>query len=241
MSHGAPDYSNVRKEGLVFRIDDMAELAVRLGSIVSFDRRGDVYWFYGFNEGIGDFVQTKVGANSNVELVSTMYEHPPFSCRVKVSASVGGYCSIKRRLAIPKTTNIGAQASLRISAATKDIRIYLVSSNGTNRYESVVALKPLDQKIQIYDGSLGWVDVATNLPAYTNISHFVHMKVVMNIDTNKYVRVMLDNTEYDVSTNVTKTVADTTARSIFTEIMNVTNESTIDSVFVDNIIVTVNE
>jgi len=53
MPHGAPDWSNVVKYYQVHRLDDMAELAARLGSVVQYDRRGDVFFMDSFENGKG--------------------------------------------------------------------------------------------------------------------------------------------------------------------------------------------
>ena len=53
MGHGYPDYGTQGPVSTVHSIQDLGELAVRLGSIVTFDRRGNVLWLDGFDSGIG--------------------------------------------------------------------------------------------------------------------------------------------------------------------------------------------
>jgi len=52
MPHGAPDDSNVLKIGEDYRLDDLSELAARLGSIVNYRRTGDVYFMEDFSYGL---------------------------------------------------------------------------------------------------------------------------------------------------------------------------------------------
>ncbi len=241
MAHGAPDYSNVKKDGFVFRIDDMAELAVRLGSIVSYDRRGDVYWFYGFDYGIGDLLESTVGASSTVSLRTDFYEHPPFACRLTAGGDAGNYATISRRLATPSTVNVGTQVSIRPSSSSADIRLYIENFNGTSRFRSKLRLNPQVGTLQIEDDTEGWVTIATGLPAFTSIAHFIHMKVIMDITTNKYVKAVLDDTEYDISDYDAAESSSSISKSILASVYNLSTESGNDSINVDNLIVTINE
>jgi len=64
MVRGAPDDSNVVKQGDVFRLDDMAELAVRLGSMVRYNRDGTVMFWDDFEKGMAKWTVLTTGAGA---------------------------------------------------------------------------------------------------------------------------------------------------------------------------------
>ncbi|GAI56753.1 unnamed protein product, partial [marine sediment metagenome] len=57
MAHGQPDFGMYQIAKTIYRLADMGELAVRLGSIVTHDRRGDVIWMDNFDSGIAKWYQ----------------------------------------------------------------------------------------------------------------------------------------------------------------------------------------
>ena len=52
MAHGARDFGIYAPKETIVTIEDLGELAVRLGSPVNYDRKGDVVWVDGFEDGI---------------------------------------------------------------------------------------------------------------------------------------------------------------------------------------------
>jgi len=62
MAHGTPDWGVTASKKTIYSLHDMGELAVRLGSIVSFDRRGDVIFSDSFQNGLGKVYASGVGA-----------------------------------------------------------------------------------------------------------------------------------------------------------------------------------
>jgi len=52
VAHGAPDWWGTEQTSTVHLVQDVGELAARLGSIVTFDRRGNVIWLTSFEDGL---------------------------------------------------------------------------------------------------------------------------------------------------------------------------------------------
>jgi len=52
MAHGQPDYGMYTLANTIYRLTDMGELAARLGSINTYDRRGDVIFLDSFESGL---------------------------------------------------------------------------------------------------------------------------------------------------------------------------------------------
>jgi len=63
VAHGTPDWGVTAGARTVYQMTDLGELAVRLGSIVTHDRRGDVIFLEDFEEGMGRwrFPRTPLG------------------------------------------------------------------------------------------------------------------------------------------------------------------------------------
>ena len=68
MAGETPDYGRLSAQATVFPVTDLGELAARLGSIVSHDRRGDVIWLDGFEDGLDKWQPTTSGSGAAVDL-----------------------------------------------------------------------------------------------------------------------------------------------------------------------------
>lgn len=241
MSHGAPDYSNVSKDGLVYRVDDLGELAVRLGSIVTYERRGEVYWLTNFDNGLGDFESFTSGIGSDIKLNNVKNEIGPYSIELIGGNQVGYYAQINKILAVPLSSKVGFQISIEHSSDSYVTQIDLTIYDGFTLYNGSVWIQPTLQQIQLRNSDGDYFVLASGLSFLPNTQYFMHVKLVIDIETNKYVRLLIDNTEYDISAYSLASGGSSIKKSIQAKVTNFNDTQDPSSIYVDNFIITVNE
>jgi len=93
MPHGAPDWSNVVKYEKVHRLDDMAELVARLGSLVIYDRRGDLVWCDSFEYGLQAWEKDPQGTGAAALVTCEAFRSRGFCA--KMIAGSDGYALVR--------------------------------------------------------------------------------------------------------------------------------------------------
>jgi len=202
MAHGHEDFK--RRTEIYITADDidLNELAVRLGSIVNFDRRGNVIFANGFEQSIGAFRPTLVGVGSEIIQTADYVKNGAYSLRCTVDASFGGTVNLARMQAIPENKRIGIELSFTWNP---NIRIYdwsLWYYDGEVLYNPSVYMvpnsitNPMTLLLETPEGDIPLIPI-TNLKE--SVYFFHTLKLVADLDTKKYVRIILDDITYDIS------------------------------------------
>jgi len=187
MSRGRLDYS----------VDP--ELAARLGSVASLDRRGDVVFLEDFSEGAFRWQITPLGAGSSVALDTTRYRSKGFSCKM-VTANVGnGSVEIFRYFPVPLYSGIGLEVSFSTTGALGNLQFYV-------RLQTAVSYRQFTAMYNVQTGLLqifrqGLAAVNCNLPETLMVDTYLFhtLKLVGDYKTNRYMRLLLDNFYIDLS------------------------------------------
>jgi len=241
MTHGAPDYSNIQKTGLIYRLDDMAELAARLGSVVTYDRRGDVLWVETFEHGLSGVITDTVGVGSAAGLSALQSEYPPFSCYLTAGTTNPSYARVSHNIPTPLSLGIGVVVSVNFYTGNDQLRLTISFYDGTYWYIATLRVDITAQEIYYYDADGDWVLAASNIGDLITYSIFHHIKLIVNLSTLCYVRLHIDDKVYLLTDIPIRRQALTSAKVISIIVVNY-NTTGIDTPFyVDNIIVTTSE
>jgi hypothetical protein len=241
MSHGAPDYSNVLKDGSLYRVDDMAELAARLGSPIRHDRRGEVIWYNTFDYGLSGIHSSIVGSGSEITLEERFVETPPFAIELNTGSLIAASAFIYYELPIPTNLNLGLQSSIRASTNTERIYFDLWIYDGTNLNFARVIIDVDTGQIFYIDTDNNEVELSDTLPDLIGAGYYTHCKLVADFSSNNYVRFVFDGTEYDLSGTPLRQSANSAARRLYVKI-TLYNKTAVEAItYVDNMIVTTNE
>jgi len=199
MAHGAPDDSNVVKTGVVHRLDDMAELAARQGSPVVFDRRGDVVYQTDFREGLGMFHYGYYGTDGEIAFVTGHSRQGAYSVRMRAPDEDDERAYLQLAFPFQDPSKVGLEFSFSVAADTLWIRAHIAWLDGTKERRAEVRYDHVQSEVQYYDKTLGWTPKATGveLRECTRPEHT--MKLVADMATNEYVRLMLDSYTYSLA------------------------------------------
>lgn len=211
---GLPDYSTAAPvgqvpvgAGRVYSSSDTGELAARLGSPVTFDRRGNVVWFDSFENGFNKW-RIPPGSSGTVALSDARAYFGARSCKFTTAAVAGSYTAMTSYIHLPSLSKIGSafiltppdhggvpnpdyelEFSIGFSDRAFSLR-YLSYSPDNNRYQ-----------LALYTTG-GWTNAytITGDGLFNLFSYLFHtVKLVFDLATNKYERLIIDNMEYDIS------------------------------------------
>lgn len=241
MAHGAPDYSNVRKEEFVYRVDDMAELSARLNKSVSLERRGETVLFEDFAEGFNAWDATIFGTGSAVNLTADEFVSKGFAAEIIAGSDGAKQAKLDYELPLLSISKIGLEARIKQFANLDDIAIQIDLYDGTNLYTGRLRYSPNDEKITIKTPDDNDDVVQTSVTKPPDGELFGFMKVVLDTSNNMYVRGFYNNIQLDLSDYSLYTIASATApRMVIQLLVNGLGTTTAKAVY-DNIIVTRNE
>jgi hypothetical protein len=196
--HGKPDWGMVGPKATVYGMDDMGELAVRMGSPVMWDRRGDVILFDSFEgggvqsfsgtTGVGDYYRTRAGVSVHGPLARYFY----LAGAVNSDGYVSWYCT-------PTSIMVnGFEASVGYDQNIDHFGIALSYLDGANEYRASVHYFPATDVLAYQTGAAAWTTFATNVALWLVLHPFHVFKVVVDFDNLQFVRAIVNDVTYDL-------------------------------------------
>lgn len=188
--------------GPVYTSTDVAELAARLGSIVTFDRRGNVVFLEDFESGVEGWLHGTIGTGASVVWSAETSRSGGFSCKITTCLDGLYQASITKTLPLPVLGKIGAEISFSFVAWAPIDYIYLWMYLNTRTQIFTVAVRydRANDEIQYRDSAANWVTVtAEQIALFEEETCFHSLKMVADFVTGEYTRVIINNAEYDLS------------------------------------------
>lgn len=244
---GHPDYAapvglgNI-PVGPIYTMGDLGELAVRLGSIVSFDRRGSVVWLDDFEDNLGKWIASGGGTGNSQALSTDTARGGAKSAKlVTGSDAAGNYALLSRWFSLPKSYS---RMGLEFHYSINDSNWYLVL--GFTIYESDYYYRARVRvyqtgEIQIEDSTGTFQTVGTLTMPFGSITLFNALKLVVDVSERKYERLLFNQEEYDISTYSLYRLPTLGAYYAIVAIGCYTSEAVGKTFYVDDFILTQNE
>lgn len=241
MAHGAPDFARYRRDSVTFPTLDLAELAARLGSIVTYDRRGDVIFLDDFEENLAAWTTFTAGTGGAVALDTTHARSPGQSVKLTSGSTGGASASIYEYLPYREAGRFGLEAHFTVDNNLLKLLFRLVFFSGTERRYFLVEYRPAQTELRVQSSNGAYVTIADDVSLRTSAGLFHAAKLVVDAPENEYVRFLLDNTEYDLSGIASNETADTAQPylDVFIGAEGIAGTNAV--VYVDDVIVTQNE
>lgn len=199
MVHGAPDNYQVQKKAITYRLDDMAELAVRLGGISSFDRRGEVWFYDGFEDGLGKWEYNGAGSVGEHSISSKHVKSGGFAAKVLTVAAPGGGGYAIRYIGYYKLSKSGVECSFSFHHPDSLIRFGFTLGDNIHNYITGVRYDHANTKFEYLNSLNRWVNLVTNFRLAPNRDIFSTIKLIADFPNEKYVRCIINETEIDMS------------------------------------------
>lgn len=223
---------------------DLGELAVRLGSIVEYDRRGVVVDLDDFEAAVPHFTGN-AATNAYARLDQTYVYSGSQSCKLYVPATSGKWASILWNINPLVVGSHGSKITLsmyNMEAVDSDLEFMISMQDTVYRKFFGVRLNLKNKTLEYRDTNSSWTVFETNFNRKSLDYGFFHnMKLVVDLDKNAYVRFMFDTDTWDMSA-YSLTPETVNAEPYNQTVMQLkTNEATALIVYADNFVYTINE
>ncbi len=241
MPRGQPDFGLYAVKETVASLSDLGELAARLGSIVTYDRKGDVVWFDDFQGDLAAWLKYKGGAGADAYITADNAKRGAFCCKMISGGDGGGYMAITHYGGGLVFSKLGVEVSFTLNAFITQLRVPFLYYDGTNFYDAEIRYFPIDREIK-YRGSDNLFHSFATLTKLSTSGYVFHtLKYVIDLPNGKYNRVLLDNVVYDLSDIAIKIRTSTEFPYLSLNIGAFTEEDVNKTSYVTDVIITQNE
>jgi len=178
----------------------LAEHAARLGSINTFDRRGNVIFLEDFQGSLAKVIPSTNGVGASVSISNQRARHGAFSCKMVTGDVEGDWANVQIICPYPVLGKFGFEIAWNMGDADllDSIQLWLQLYDGSY-YRYITLHWDTTDKDWWWFGSGGWVDLGEfqNLHAGDTLFHIT--KVVFDFEALMGVRVMSNDKVIDVS------------------------------------------
>lgn len=241
MVHTLPPWTFKHRMSTIFGQIDIGELAARLGSIDNYDRRGNVIFMEDFEDNINRWFKFPIVGASSIAVSTERSRTGASSMKMTHSATDAETLYANNFLPIPVSGRFGLELSWTRGSNIDELQISIKKYDGTKRYDGIVKVDFANSRVRIYVAGGNWTDVVTSKTFYTMEYCFHTLKLVIDTATNKYVRLLLNNTEYDISASTVYSTTDTTGEHFRLQVQTLNGSAAANYTFIDDIVFTQNE
>jgi hypothetical protein len=223
-----------------------AELAARLGSPVTFDRRGNVFAYDRFETSplkwSKSFTTTGGGTGHSVTLSNDNVAHGEGCMKIVTPNKTGDYSRAMRSYAGLAHGNIGSHIILRLSALNHKTSTVLWARTGTKKVKAGIRVDSTGFScLTGFDPALdaSWTLFSSGQDFSINLNHPI--KFVVDLDNEKYIRCLFSGIEFDLSAYTPFTSAFISEEFIEAEVYSVSGIDANGIIYCDDLILTSEE
>lgn len=241
MARGQPDFGLYTPTGVASGIADPGEAAARLGSINVYDRRGWTVWMDDFEAPVLKWTASVAGAGVLPVLQSDLSFSGTQCPYLYTPGGLAASSIINRRFPLVRRGTVGAEIWVCGSTVTPGfIYLTLRVSDSRSSTQGRWLIDTVNHTIYIQSGGAE-IPIATNVYATAERHNFLPVKLVIDTDTDKYVRLIVGPDEYDISAYALQLIGGPGFHFIEAYIGVEGDASAIMYAYADNFILTQNE
>lgn len=241
MAHGQPDYGLYAAKETTYAQTDVAELAARLGSIVTFDRKGDIIWLDSFENGLAGWVISGAGTGYSVSETNKTARNGSFSAELICGSDAGRRAELWKYLPYPILGNLGLEVSFTVHGDTEWLQLLFRLFDGTSYIQGQLQYDKLNTRLRYLGDDGNWHDLQTSLDLYTGFWMFHTIKVTIDFQNSMYVKAKLDEHSWDMSALPIYTTGSPALPHLFLLINYQGSAGNNPKQYIDDVIVTQNE
>ncbi len=241
MVHTLPPWTSKWRMATIFGQIDQGELAARLKSINTFDRRGDTVFMEDFEAPTLTWTTVAIGTGASVALSAASYKSGSQSLKLTPGSTTTWHASATKLLALPVQSRLGFECSFSADDNTSYFSLGSSMYDGTTRYIQGILYDHANDHIDYYNSGGTYTEIASGIKFKTSIVMFMPLKVVIDYATGEYVRLMFGDTEYNLSGIPLWSGASANNPYCGMEVRHVGTAGNNPISYVDNVIITQNE
>jgi len=236
-----PDWSKYLPGSERHPLEDLGELAARLNSPVTFDRRGEVIWVDDFSTGLTRWRGAGTGGNSDVTVDADYSYWSGYSAKLYADGVVGGSAGLFRYFSPPKLGKWGFEIAIAFFSDFYWSQMSMVWDDGSDVYIGTIRLDNDSNELQYY-GSDGHYHKIVDLSTLHYDYGLYHLlKVVIDFENKTYERVIFNETEYDLTAHAIETAVTGNVPLKYVNINLTSDKANPDTARLGAAIVTANE
>lgn len=224
-----------------YPMQDSGELAARLRSPNVFDRRGEVIFIDDMRYGLTPYTILTSGAGAGVKVVASAGLTGPYAIRLTGGSDDDMNASITKFLGVADINNWGLEVGVAFNDDFDTFR-------GTLRYHTGAALYSMSFQLDFANGDLeideegaGYTTIASLPGKMTQGGMFHNIKIVGDMRTKYFKRLIFNYTEYDISEYLMETAASVNLESQMVQLALTSDSGDNDSCDIGRVIVTSGE
>lgn len=196
----SPDYSKYLPNSNRFSLDDMGELAVRLGSIDAFDRRGEVVWYDDFRHGLAEETIGVSGLGAGYNLNANNSFRSPFNLQLIAGSTSPFLTYTQKQIDAYIIDRLGFEFSFTALTDFDYFRFYIIQDTGLGQSKFAIRYSMTNSAVEFTNNLVDYTKIADYTPtAGANAKNNV-AKVVCDFVNDRMVRIIIGNREYNIST-----------------------------------------
>lgn len=199
MSHGYPDWGAQAPKITTYNLQDMAELAARLGSINTFDRRGDTVFQDDFEDNSAKWGYGLAGSGGSWGLSSESARNGAKCGKLICGDLAGDINFIDRFMGAPILGRHGYEISFSLGASIREVYFLLQIVLAGAWHSAGIVYRPQANTLLYLDSLNGYSDLASGVDLYESANAWHTIKFVIDTSTGKYKRLLIDGAVYDIS------------------------------------------
>lgn len=199
MPRGQPDYGITTETMVASGISDPGEAAARLGSINIYDRRGWTVWMDDFEAPALKWLSGDVAPDVPVRLVTTDSWMGAQSAYFSIPAASLGDSNLVKLFPLLRSGRVGFEFWVRGYTRTPGyFRARFHLADGSGFYQGDILIDMEANTVSIVTAIETKVIDTGSFHDYIALP-FIPIKVVVDVDTDTYVRLLVGSREYDIS------------------------------------------
>lgn len=243
VKHGAPDWSKYQVDSKVYPTLDFAEIPPRLGSPVTFDRRGNVYYLDSFEHGLRGWAKVEIDSGDAVDISPADYRTGGYSVKLVNGQATISQAGLRMKLPLLAAGKVGFSVAWRSPPGVPRFWIRMFWYSETVGWEAMVECEKAGGKVKLAQLDPIWTELATGITFYPSVvsTPWHVMKLVADFDTGYYTRLLLDRDEWDISSYPLLAVAVLAKNTLAIDFTAAGDNTTTYYTYVDDVIITQDE
>ena len=241
MTDTLPDYSDRGRNDSIAGVQDMSELAARLKSIHTFDRRGEVVWIDDFEHSANKWSLTGAGTGNNLAISAAASRNGDSSMELTTGNDGARSAMMRKILNYPKRANHGFEFSFTYADELDYIRVYFTVYDGALQHNFWLNIDQTNQIVQYYDIAANWINTGITFREIYAMPVFTPVKLVVDVTASEYVRLIYGAETFDMAGIAPDTAINPSEPQIMLQITAYSTAGNNATVYIDDVIVTQNE
>jgi hypothetical protein len=199
MTHGVPDWGVTNAPRNIYQVLDLGELAARLGSIDAFDRRGDVVFLDDFEDGLAHWATGGSGAGNDVRLTRARSRSGAYSAKLTPGTTLGQSAIMVHRQPLAFWSPSGAEFSFNLADNISYLDLFLTTQDAAQLVTYGIRYDRLFTRLRYLGPGGPWITFDPAVPDLLDAYTFQTMKLVVNPEAERYARLQVNSTTYDLA------------------------------------------